>query len=77
MYIPQPVKVNLREGVVETAGGIRKMTVVFMELLDVDIAVSDNKDTLHEVGSWRPVRVPCAYRTVPCRNVPRHDVLYY
>ena len=49
MYIPQPVKVNLREGVVETAGGIRKMTVVFMELLDVEIAVSDDKDTLHEV----------------------------
>ena len=49
MYIPQPVKVNLREGIVETAGGIRKMTVVFMELLDVEIAVSEDKDTLHEV----------------------------
>lgn len=75
MYIPQPVKVNLREGVVETAGGIRKMTVVFMELLDVDIAVSDDKDTLHEVGSWRPVRVPYRAvmyraRTVPYRTIP-------
>eukprot|EP00752_Nemacystus_decipiens_P009643 g8614.t1 len=48
MYIPQPVKIKLKDGVVETAGGIRKITVVFMELLDVDIAVSDDKDTLQQ-----------------------------
>eukprot|EP00903_Cladosiphon_okamuranus_P014404 g13372.t1 len=48
MYIPQPVKINLKDGVVETAGGIRKITVVFMELLDVEIAVSDDKDTLDQ-----------------------------
>lgn len=84
MYIPQPVTVNLREGVVETAGGIRKMTVVFMELLDVDIAVSDDKDTLHEVGPWRRhARVPlrqdlpfqaafsfCRRETHPCLRQP-------
>ncbi|CAM9767658.1 unnamed protein product, partial [Ectocarpus fasciculatus] len=50
MYIPQPVKINLKDGVVETAGGIRKITVVFMELLDVEIAVSDDKDTLDQVN---------------------------
>ncbi|CAM9600232.1 unnamed protein product [Ectocarpus sp. 6 AP-2014] len=50
MYIPQPVKVNLKDGVVETAGGIRKITVVFMELLDLEIAVSDDKDTLDQVN---------------------------
>lgn len=49
MYIPQPVKINLKDGVVETAGGIRKITVVFMELLDLEIAVSDDKDTLSQV----------------------------
>lgn len=49
MYIPQPVKIKLKDGVVETAGGIRKITVVFMELLDVEIAVSDDKDTLEQV----------------------------
>lgn len=49
MYIPQPVKIKLKDGVVETAGGIRKITVVFMELLDVEIPVSDDKDTLDQV----------------------------
>lgn len=49
MYIPQPVKIKLDDGVVETAGGIRKITVVFMELLDVEIAVSDDKDSLDQV----------------------------
>lgn len=49
MYIPRPVKVNLKEGIVETAGGLRKMTVVFMELLDVEVMVSEDKDVLHEV----------------------------
>lgn len=49
MYIPQPVKVNLDEGIVETDGGLRKMTVVFMELLDVEIEVSADKDALDEV----------------------------
>lgn len=49
MYIPQPVKVNLQEGMIEKHGGLRKMTVVFMELLDLTIAVSDDKDALYEV----------------------------
>lgn len=65
MYIPQPVKINLKDGVVETAGGIRKITVVFMELLDVEIAVSDDKDTLDQVdcdlfrSSKRSVNISC------------------
>lgn len=49
MYIPQPVKVKLNEGIVETGGGIRKMTVVFMELLDLEVEVSENKATLDQV----------------------------
>lgn len=49
MYIPQPVKAKLNEGIVETGGGLRKMTVVFIELLDVDIDVSEDKDTLDQV----------------------------
>lgn len=53
MYVPQPVKINLKEGVVETVGGLRKMTVVFMELLDLEILVSDDKDALAEVGAPR------------------------
>lgn len=65
MYIPQPVKINLKDGVVETAGGIRKITVVFMELLDLEIAVSDDKDTLDQVdcglfrSSKRSVNISC------------------
>ncbi|CAM9438002.1 unnamed protein product, partial [Scytosiphon promiscuus] len=50
MYIPQPVKINLKDGVIETAGGIRKITVLFMELLDLEIAVSDEEDTLNQVN---------------------------
>ena len=52
MYIPQPVKIKLKDGVVETAGGIRKITVVFMELLDVEIAVSDDKNALDHVWAF-------------------------
>lgn len=62
MYIPQPVKIKLKDGVVETAGGIRKITVVFMELLDVEIAVSDDKDTLEQVWlqvAWWLLREAC------------------
>lgn len=54
MYIPQPVKIKLKDGVVETAGGIRKITVVFMELLDVEIPVSDDKDTLDQACTAVP-----------------------
>lgn len=52
MYIPQPVKVKLNEGIVETEGGIRKMTVVFMELLDLEVEVSEDKATLDQVRAY-------------------------
>lgn len=50
MYIPQPVKINLKEGIIEKTGGLRKMTVVFMELLDVEVCVSEDKNTLDQVS---------------------------
>lgn len=67
MYIPQPVKIKLKDGVVETAGGIRKITVVFMELLDVEIAVSDDKDTLDQACfHWfRDVLLPSITTVAP------------
>lgn len=53
MYIPQPVKLNLKDGIIETVGGLRKMTVVFMELLDIDVTVSNDKYALDEVCKMR------------------------
>lgn len=58
MYIPQPVKAKLNEGIVESGGGLRKMTVVFMELLDVDIEVTEDSDALDQVHVPRIRRIP-------------------
>lgn len=69
MYIPQPVKINLKDGVVETAGGIRKITVVFMELLDVEIAVSDDKDTLDQACFHRCLCDPCFWFCCSCSDL--------